>query len=1112
MKRTSFFRYFISLVLILTCLRSFGINTTDTRMMQQPAASARFITFVYDNDLWRANIDGSNPVRITTDEGVESTPFFSPDGKMIAFSAEYDGNTDVFLIPVEGGIPIRLTWHPSADIVRGFTPDGKSVLFASGREDYSGRYSQLYTVTVSGGFPQKLAIPNAYQGVFSPDGKSLAYCPISPAYRQWKNYRGGTVSTIWLFSLSDNTVVRVPQPEGKCNDSDPMWIGDKIFFRSDRNGEFNLFSYNTGTKEIKQLTFFKDFPVYYASAGNNTLIFEQAGYLHTLNLQTGDSKKLTLSIAADLQELRPRFIKGSRYIRRAWISPSGARAVVDFRGEIITLPAEKGDPRNITNTTGIHEQFPSWSPDGKSIAYLSDESGEYMLHIQPQDGKGETKKFPLSGTGFYAFPEWSPDSKFITYSDNGRNFWALELITGKIRKIDSDDLYTPGPFRRFTGQWSADSKWLTYTKVTRTGFNRIFIYASGEGKSYPVTDGMSNTDDPVFDPEGKYILFFASTDAGPVINWFDLSSQDMRMTNSIYLVTLRKDIPNPFARISDEEKGKEEKGKGDGTGEGSNTLKEKKGTGTGEGEEKGKEEGTKDPKAGEKEKSVSIDFEGMDNRIVAVPLKAGSYEQLGMTKADELLYVDRAPGSSSGKLFKYDMKERKESEVMELDNYLLSADRKKMLYSKGETMGICDAAKKPEAGKGTLNTGALEVKVDPVSEWRQIFNEAWRINRDYFYDPGMHGTNWLAMKEKYESFLPDVECRNDLNRLIMWMCSELSVGHHRVGGGDQLREPLRVGGGLLGADYEIANNRYRLKKIYGGLNWNPNLRSPLTEPGINTKKGEYILAVNGKNVTADDNLYSFFENTAGKITELTLGPNADGTGSRIVNVEPIGNEFNLRNRDWVEGNLRKVTEATNGRVAYVYVPNTSAQGHEYFKRYFFPQADREAVIIDERFNGGGLIADYYIDILNKPVQSYWNMRYGMDLKTPGASIQGPKVMIIDETAGSGGDMLPWMFRKFKVGTLVGKTTWGGLVGTLGFPELMDGGGVTAPNLAIWTKDGFVVENVGVAPDIEVEMWPAEVNKGKDPQLEKAIEVIMDQLKKNPQEKPERPPYPVKVRK
>jgi tricorn protease len=569
----------------------------------------------------------------------------------------------------------------------------------------------------------------------------------------------------------------------------------------------------------------------------------------------------------------------------------------------------------------------------------------------------------------------------------------------------------------------------------------------------------------------------------------------MRMTNSIYLVTLRKDIVSPFTKESDEETIKVEK---------SEPVKS---------EEKVKKEPKPAAPAPEKSNILKIETDGLKDRIVNIPVRAGNYSALGTGAAGEILYIIRpADPSGSSTLHKYDLKERKDSEVMELDGYIVSADRKKMFYSKGQVMGITSTAKKPEAGKGLLNTGSLTVKIDPLAEWPQIFDEAWRVNRDYFYDPGMHGADWNAMKTKYSQFLPDLACRSDLNRVIQWMCSELGVGHHRVGGGERLNNPARVGGGLLGADYVISNNRYQLKKIYGGLNWNPDLRSPLTEPGLNIKTGEYILAIDSKDLTAEKNIYSFFENTEGKIVELTIGPNPDYAGSRVVKVVPIGSESSLRNRDWVEDNLRKVTEATKGQVAYVYVPNTSTAGHEYFKRYFFPQANRKAIIVDERFNGGGSLADYYIDILQRPLQSYWNMRYGKDLKSPSASIQGPKVMIINEYAGSGGDMLPWMFRKFKVGTLVGKRTWGGLVGTLGFPELMDGGSVTAPNLGIWTKDGFIVENVGIAPDIEVEQWPADIINGRDPQLEKAIEVALQELKKNPQEDPVRPPYPIRVRK
>ncbi len=1076
-----------------------AVNTSDTRMMSQPAVSSSHIAFIYAEDLWIMNSDGSAPRRLTVDEGIESDPCFSPDGKLIAFSAQYDGNTDVFIIPAEGGVPVRLTWHPGNDVVRGFTPDGKAVLFTSQRSSFTGRYSQLFTVGITGGYPVQLEIPNAYDAAYSPDGSRMAYNPLSPAFAEWKNYRGGTISTIWLYTFADHSVIKIPQPEGGCNDVEPMWTGDKVYFLSDRNGEFNLFSYDVTGGKVSQLTRHDDFPVLKASACNDMIVYEQAGYLHTFDTGSGTDSKLTVAIAADLLELRPRYVHGPSYIRSADISPSGSRAVFDYRGDIITLPAEKGDPRNITLTTGAHEKYPAWSPDGKTVAYFSDASGEYTLHLRQQDGKGEPRIFPLPGTGFYAYLKWSPDSKKICFTDNGRNLYMLDIPVGKIKKIDTDELYFPGEFREMFGDWSSDSRWIVYTRMMPTFYRVVRLYSVDQDKSFQVTDGLSDASEPVFDLNGEYLYFLASTDAGPVINWFDLSSADMRSTSSIYLVTLRKDILSPFVRESDEENAKAEK-EGEAKPAADAAVKT------------AKKDAKKASAPETKTDLVKIETDGLIDRIVSVPVAAGNYSRLGVAATGEILYMVIPQEEGNATLHRYTVKERKNEEVMELDNYTLSADRKKMLYSKGQTYGITAAGKKPEPGKGILNTAALTVKIDPAAEWPQMFDEAWRINRDYFYDPGMHGADWKAMKAKYSQFLPDLACRSDLNRVIQWMCSELTVGHHRVGGGDRLNSPAKVGGGLLGADFSIENNRYRLKKIYGGLNWNPDLRSPLTEPGLNVKEGEYILAIDGRDLTGDRNIQSYLENTDGKIVELTVGPNPGYEGSRVIKVVPVGSESSLRNRDWVEGNLRRVTEATDGRVAYVYVPNTSNQGHEYFKRYFFPQADRQAIIIDERFNGGGLIADYYIDLLQRPLQSYWNMRYGRDLKTPSASIQGPKVMIIDETAGSGGDMLPWMFRKFRVGTLVGKRTWGGLVGTLGFPELMDGGSVTAPNLAIWTEDGFVVENVGVAPDIEVEQWPADVIEGRDPQLEKAIEVALRELVKNPPSVPVRPPYPVRVRK
>jgi tricorn protease len=1113
-------KFFVSLLILMLPLGIlYAIDLSDTKLLTQPAIGKTHIAFVYANDLWVAGLDGTNVRRLTTDLGIETYPSFSPDGSLIAFSAQYDGNTDVFIVPVAGGVPKRLTWHPGPDLVQCFAPDGQAVLFASSRASYTGAYLQLYTVPIQGGFPEQLKVPYAYRAVYSPDGKKISYNPLPDAFTQWKNYRGGRNSVIWIFNTGDYSVEKIPQPEGRSNDPGPMWIGDKIYFRSDRNGEFNLFSYDTKTKEVKQLTAYKDYPVLNASAGGGKIIYEQAGLLHIYDPQANKSMRLTIGVTADLNELRERYAKGARWIRDASISPSGARAVFEFRGEIVTAPAEKGDPRNITSTPGVHERFPAWSPDGKSIAYFSDASGEYALHLQSQDGKGETKKFKLTGAGFYDEPEWSPDSQKISYADNSCSLYWIDLKTGISKKIASEYLYQPRRGRPVYSAWSPDSKWLVYTLKSATYIQKVLVYSLEQDKSYPITDGLSEVSEPVFDASGKYLYFFASTDAGPVKQWFDLSSADMRLTNSIYLVALTKDAPNPLVKESDEEKGTQEKPAGENASE--DKAAPLKAAVKSDKPEQAKEEKPKEA-APKPAAAVKIDFDGLDHRLVTLPVPAGSYRNLLAGETGQIYYLENppdigsaaAPGPGGGAtLHKYDFKTRKDEVILSgVAGFEFSADKKKILYASGQNFFITALAPKPQPGQGRLNVEAIEVRINPVAEWKQIFDEAWRINRDFFYATNMHGADWPAMKKKYEVFLPHLACRNDLNRVIQWMCSELAVGHHRVGGGDSPFEIKSVPGGLLGADYSIENGRYRFKKVYGGLNWNPELRSPLTEPGVDVKSGDYLLAVGGKDIHPPANLYAMFENTAGKLVEITVGPSADGTGSRTVQVVPIANESNLRNRDWVEGNLKKVEKATGGRVAYVYVPNTSTLGFVYFKRYFYPQADREAIIVDERFNGGGSLADYYIDHLRKPYVSYWAMRYGADLKSPSASIDGPKVMLIDEMAGSGGDLLPWMFRKFKLGQLIGKRTWGGLVGTLGFPVLMDGGSVTAPNLAIWTEEGWVVENVGVPPDIEVEMNPADVIAGHDPQLEKAIQVVMDELRKNPPKKVQRPPYPIRIRK
>ncbi|HTO86904.1 MAG TPA: PDZ domain-containing protein [Thermoanaerobaculia bacterium] len=1081
-----------------------GPNIHDTRLLSEPAISADRIAFIYAGDLWTCDLSGGNVRRVTSELGLESSPAFSPDGKWIAFSGQYEGNTDVYVVAAEGGVPRRLTWHPGNDIVQGFTPDGKSILFTSPRAVFTGRHTQLFTVPLEGGPEEALAIPQANRAAYSADGKRIAYNPGSPQFLQWKRYRGGAVSRVWLYDVATHAVEEVPQPETRCNDAGPMWVGDTVYFRSDREGELNLYSYDTRSKAIRRLTNHTDFPVVNASAGGGRIVYEQAGYLHLYDPSSGASKRLAIGVAADLVETRPRFVKESKehkYIRSFSLSPSAVRVAVDFRGEIVTVPAEKGDIRNLTNTPGVHECYPIWSPDGRSIAYFSDASGEYQLHIRTQDGKGEPKVWKLEGAGFYESPAWSPDSKKIAYVDNARTLYWIDAASGATRRIGADYFY--GPVKTLRPTWSADSRWVAYGVNNSSLIQTVYVYSLEQDRSYPVTDGLSDASQPVFDRSGKYLFFLASTNAGPVNHWFTLENSELKARQSIYLAVLRKDLPSPLVKESDEEKGAEAAKKAGADAD----KKEKKEEGAGKTDAKSDEK----PKAPPPVEPVRIDLDGLNYRILDLPVPAAELSNLQAGEAGQVFFLRTADEKTA--LERFDLKDRKtETLLPDLESYEIAADGKKLLYKTKESWAIAStSAKKIEASEGKVKMDAIEVRIDPRAEWPEMFDEAWRINRDYFYDPKMHGVDWPAMRQKYSVFLPDLAVRQDLTRVIQWMCSELSVGHHRGGGGDTLAEIKMVPGGLLGADYTVENGRYRFAKVYGGLNWNPELRSPLTEPGVNVKAGEYLLAVGGQDVKPPANLYSFFENTSGKLLEITVGPSPDGKGSRTVAVVPIANELQLRNRDWVEANRRKVDAATGGRVAYVYVPNTSTQGYLSFTRYFYPQANKEAVILDERHNSGGSVADYYIDVLQKKLIAYWTMRYGADMKTPSGSIQGPKIMLADEDAGSGGDLLPWMFRKFQVGPIVGKRTWGGLVGVLGFPELMDGGVITAPNIAFWDPaKGWTVENEGVPPDVDVEQTPAEVIAGHDPQLERAITMVMEELRKSPPQQPKRPPFPVKA--
>ncbi|HEY7182088.1 MAG TPA: PDZ domain-containing protein, partial [Blastocatellia bacterium] len=905
-------------ILSLFALASACFAQTETpTLLQKPAFNGSQIVFSYAGDLWIVSREGGAAKRLTTGVGEENNPMFSPDGTMIAFTGEYDGNIDVYVVPAAGGVPKRLTWHPGADLVSGWTNDGKRILFASARSSHSG-FPRLFTVGLDGGLPEEVPLPTAERGSFSPDGAYIAYEPLAQWQPEWKRYHGGQQDVIWIARLSDSSIEKLPRE--KSNDRYPMWVGDKIYFLSDRNGGYSLFSFDTGTKKVAELVKNNGVDIKSASAfagnGSGVIAYEQFGSIYLYDIKSNRSRKVNISVAADVVTVRPRFEKVGGRISNASISPTGARAVFEARGEIITVPAEKGDARNLTNTTGVMERDPAWSPDGKWIAYFSDESGEYALHVRDQKGEGEVKKIALPPT-FYNSPTWSPDGKKIALRDKKLQLWYLEIEKGAPVKVDDnpiglgDSVMAPA--------WSPDSRWIAYAKQLPNLLRAVFIYSLETGKTSQITDGMSDARYPAFDKSGKYLYFTASTDIGPGISFADLSGIAYRSTRSVYAAVLRNDIPSPLAPESDEEKVAEEKPSEKKEGETGRQEDKEKG---GQGEEKKADAqapaGAPKPPA-KKEEPTRIDLEGIDQRVIALPIPARDYVGLVVGKANAIYILEQpvapaGPGQFGLTVHKYDLEKRKFDKALDgVTAFEISANGEKALYRQGfanwviastATLGAPMGPGGPGAsggpgGPNILKTSEMEVYVDPKVEWKQMYNEVWRNERDFFYDRNLHGLNLEEMKKRYAPYVDVVGRRSDLTYLFTEMLNQLTVGHMFIGGGDQPR-PDFVPGGLLGCDYKIENGRYRFARVYNGENWNPNLRAPLTQPGVNVKEGEYLLAVGGRNLTAADNVYSFFESKANKQVVIKVGPNPDGSGSREVTVVPIQNEIGLRNLAWIE--------------------------------------------------------------------------------------------------------------------------------------------------------------------------------------------------------------------
>lgn len=1065
-------------------------------ILNRPSVSASKIAFGYAGDIWVVDRAGGDARRLTSGVGLESHPVFSPDGTQVAFGAEYEGNLDVYVVPVIGGEPKRLTWHPDRDLPVGWTPDGKSILFRSTRASY-GRFTRLFTVPMTGGPETEVSLPQAEEGSYSPDGARMAYVPFTNsrgfpgAYIAWKRYRGGSVPFIWIADLKTADVVKVPTNDS--NDFNPMWVGDKVYFLSDRDGSTTLYCYDVASKRVERALDPNGMDIKSASACGDAVAFDRIDGLYLYDLKSKNARKLDIKVRGDLPGVRPRFEKISKRIQNATLSPTGVRVALEARGEIVTVPAEKGDPRNITGSPGVADRSPAWSPDGKNIAYFSDESGEYELHIKPQTGLGETRKFKLGDApSFYYNATWSPDSKRIAYSDKRKNLWCLELASGKSTKVDTDPIALGGPP---APEWSPDSRWIAYVRNLKSGLGGVFIHSVERGKTEQITDGMSDALSVCFDKNGKHLYFTASTDSG-LMSFGSMASMNRARTSAAYVVVLNQKDPSPLLPESDEEK---------------DAPADK------DGKPKDDKDKEKKPEAKEPPKTL-IDFANIDQRMLALPMPSRNYIGLLSGKAGsvfvlegEVVSMPRRGPPPGFTVHKFEMSKRKAEKVLEgASSLTISHNGEKMLYRLGPDKWFVTATATPaKPGDGALKLEDVEIKIDPRAEWTQIYRETWRLQRDFLYDPNAHGLDLAAAEKKYGPYLGGLGHRHDLSLLMEEMLGELCLGHVYVAGGD-MPSPSDPKIGLLGADYSIENGHYKFARIYRGESWNPELRAPLLQPGAGVKEGEYLLSVNGKDVSSQESVYRYFEGTAGKQTSIKVGPNADGKDSRSLTVVPVPNEQQLRNLAWVDDNRKKVEKLTDGKVAYVYVPDTSTEGFTRFNRYFFAQTNKQAAIIDERFNGGGSLADHIVDVLRQPLRNYLTGRAGEgdDVPFPNGAIHGPKVMLINERAGSGGDYLPYTFRQAKLGPLVGKRTWGGLVGIGGYPQLIDGGMVTAPRMGIYFTNGrWDVENRGVAPDVEVEFDPKAVREGRDPQLEKAIELVLSELKRNPPTQIARPPFP-----
>lgn len=1058
---------------------------TDARLMQLPDVSETQITFSYGDDIWVVSKQGGVAQRLTSPAGAEMYPRFSPDGKQIAFSANYNGNYDVYVMPTTGGVPTRLTYHGMPDYVQGWTPDGKSVLFTSGRESGKERFSQFYTVAVSGGLPAKLPVPYGEFASYSPDGNRFAYTDRSRVNRNWKRYRGGTAPDILLFDLTGYKTENITN--NAANDELPMWIGDAVFYMSDNGPEKrnNLWKYDLKSKQNIQLTEFKDFDITFPSNSDKEIVFEAGGSLYLYDIASLQSKRVEIEIISDQKAMIPKIISAESDLMSASISPDGNRVIANARGEIFNLPAKKGFVTNLTNTSGVAERYPEIAPDGKKIAYWSDATGEYQLTSKSLEEGSQPRTLTKFKNGYGYTIHWSPDSKKIVSVNQAMEVMLIDAASGEVKIIDNGKFMFEGNLQGFAVSWSPDSRYVSYSlSKSNRATSALYVFDTKSNKVSQLTSGFYADQTPTFSEDGKYLFFTTNRNFDPQYSDID-NTFIYANTTGVAVGTLNPSVPSLISLKNDEIKVEEEKSK---------------------------EEEEDDDKKEDKEQPKEVAFEtsSFENRIEMLEIADGNIGGLASLEG-KLLYV-RHPNTGSGENSKsslelFDLEEKESKTVIEgVGGFSLSADRKKvMVYSNGK-LAVIDPAPDQKIEE-TVPLGDMQMTVIPAEEWKQIFNDVWRFERDYFYDPTMHGVDWEEMRKRYGALVAQAGSRRDVNIILGDLIAELNASHTYNGGGDLDSGPT-MSVGYLGANFKLENGAYKIEKIIQGAPWDVEVRSPLLKPGVDVKEGDYILAINGQLIDTGKSIFAALQGLAGKTVQLTVNSSASMTGAKTVLVEPLGSEARLRNLAWINDFRTRVEEATDGKIGYIFVPSTGVDGQNELFRQFYGQMEKEGLIIDERFNNGGQIPDRFVELLDRKPLAFWAVRDGQDWAWPPSGNFGPKVMLINGFSGSGGDAFPDYFRKREIGPLIGTRTWGGLIGISGAPGLIDGGSVTVPTFRMYDPDGtWFKEGHGVDPDIEVVEDFESLAKGTDAQLEAAIEEVLRLLNSTDRFKvPERPAY------